>query len=768
MKRILILIIGLIGVAYGQYSPTSAKSRFVNGLALGTKLDAYFNAADSNAIYWRADSVVMAKYKGTARALAFASALGDYVPYTGATQNVTIGNFRVSARTLLGDSIMARGSGGTGLYANGGTLVAAYGGGGGAQWVNYGFAGYNANRSSSYTARSFTDKNYVDSSFLVSMPYVTPEQYGAVGDGVTDDKTALQLAINSGKGVFLGSKTYLISDSILLPSNAKVFGLGAKSIIKTNRNRPALVIGGDNIQLTTFWLQGSGPDSTLNNGIQVRGTLDEKTDNIIDGLFISGFGSAGIYAVDNPSSVFAANLIVNNTVSSNNEFGFWNAVRAEYTIYSNCVANGNRVGWRNAGGNNSWNGGQLNNNEVGLYLEEGDNNAHSVITGATLNHNTSYSVQGSFVTDGYLINDCMLYFGNVLLESSEGIKFSNSEFSTDNFIVGGGSVELISNKFKTTTNFIFDYLGDTAVYRFMDNTFEGTPPPQDTSRFQQIISSSSLTPGGMLKSTTRGAIVNAVAGTDYQTPITNPITGTGTANSIPKFTSSSTIGNSSITDNGTTVSTTVNASVGGYLTVGGTSTDGYLTLSRGANTTYEAATIYRTSGAGNWIVGTRANSTNDFLFFNGTTGTNSITISAADGAVTAWSSLSATKIIGNSYAPSISGGSATYIGTGASTSVSGNDMAGVATLITGTGCGSTGASNRAAFTVTFASAYASAPIVIIQAIQRGGLNTTDGPSESFFLRRDAVGTTAFTVYLPIGVTLTDSTTYDITYHVIGK
>jgi len=78
MKRILILIIGLIGVAYGQSSPTSAKTRFVNGLYLGTKLDSYFAAADSNAIYWRADSVVMAKYKGTARALAFASALGSY------------------------------------------------------------------------------------------------------------------------------------------------------------------------------------------------------------------------------------------------------------------------------------------------------------------------------------------------------------------------------------------------------------------------------------------------------------------------------------------------------------------------------------------------------------------------------------------------------------------------------------------------------------------------------------------------------------------
>lgn len=583
MKRIVIILIGLISVAYGQSQPTSAKTRFVNGLYVGTKLDSYFAAADSNAIYWRADSALMAKYKGTARRVVFS---GELAPY------------KLTADTFFTDG---------------------------------------------YTTRARL-KQYGDS-LSYALPYVTPEQYGAVGDGVTNDRDAIQSAINSGKGVFLGSKTYLISDSILLPSNSKLFGMGAKSIIKTNRNKPALVIGGDNIQLSTFWLQGSGADSTLNNGIQVRGTLDEKTDNIIDGLFISGFGNAGIYAVDNPSSVYAANLIVTNTVSSNNEFGFWNAVRAEYTVYSNCVANGNRIGWRNAGGNNSWVGGQLNNNEVGLYLEGGDNNAHSVITGATLNHNTSYSVQGSFVTDGYLISSCMLYFGNILLENSDGIKFSNSEFSTPNFIVGGGSVELISNKFKTTTVFTFDYLGDTAVYRFMDNTFEGTPPTQDTSRFQQIISSSSLTSGGMLKSTTSGAIVNAIAGTDYQAALTDPVTGTGATNSIPKFTSSSTIGNSSITDNGTTVSTSINASVGGVLTVGGTSTDGYLTLSRGANTTYEAATIYRTSGTGNWIVGTRANSTNDFLFFNGTTGSNSLTIASSTGAVTASSSVTASSFI---------------------------------------------------------------------------------------------------------------------------
>ena len=73
MKRILILIIGLIGVAYGQTGKTSAKTQFVNGLYMGTKPTTYFNSADSNALFWRNDSVIMAKYKGTPRPIAFQS-----------------------------------------------------------------------------------------------------------------------------------------------------------------------------------------------------------------------------------------------------------------------------------------------------------------------------------------------------------------------------------------------------------------------------------------------------------------------------------------------------------------------------------------------------------------------------------------------------------------------------------------------------------------------------------------------------------------------
>lgn len=93
MKRILIILLGLFSVAYGQFSPTSAKTRFVNGLYIGTKLDSYFNIADSNAIYWRPDSSVMAKYKGTARKLAFDSSANNRFA---TTTQLTDTSFRIN------------------------------------------------------------------------------------------------------------------------------------------------------------------------------------------------------------------------------------------------------------------------------------------------------------------------------------------------------------------------------------------------------------------------------------------------------------------------------------------------------------------------------------------------------------------------------------------------------------------------------------------------------------------------------------------------
>ena len=87
----------------------------------------------------------------------------NFVPYVGAVDNVNLGNFRLTARSLKTDSIYSNSSAGGILSATGGSSVMSWGAGGSVEVDFHGFAGYDANRSASYTARSFTDKNYVDS-----------------------------------------------------------------------------------------------------------------------------------------------------------------------------------------------------------------------------------------------------------------------------------------------------------------------------------------------------------------------------------------------------------------------------------------------------------------------------------------------------------------------------------------------------------------------------------------------------------------------------
>lgn len=100
MKYLLALLLLVSVSATAQYSPTAAKTRFVNGIGLGSKDTLTMNAADTVAMIVGRDSVVYFRYKGYWKSLAYNTSLTGYVPYVGATADVDLDTHILNAQAL--------------------------------------------------------------------------------------------------------------------------------------------------------------------------------------------------------------------------------------------------------------------------------------------------------------------------------------------------------------------------------------------------------------------------------------------------------------------------------------------------------------------------------------------------------------------------------------------------------------------------------------------------------------------------------------------
>lgn len=130
--------------------------------------------------------------------------------------------------------------------------------------------------------------------------YVTPQLFGAKGDGETDDTEAIQAAINSGSNVYLPQGTYKITQTIILTSNVIFYGDSAEnSIIKADGFDAVHITGNNNVVHDLKII------STLytNIGIKVEfdGTTGNDSSNRIINVNVNRF-SIGIYLANNARS----------------------------------------------------------------------------------------------------------------------------------------------------------------------------------------------------------------------------------------------------------------------------------------------------------------------------------------------------------------------------------------------------------------------------------------------------------------------------------
>lgn len=153
----------------------------------------------------------------------------------------------------------------------------------------------------------------------------------------------------------------------------------------------------------------------------------------------------------------------------------------------------------------------------------------------------------------------------------------------------------------------------------------------------------------------------------YNTSV-NGVSGSGTANYIPKFTASGTIGNSAITDNGTTVSLVSRALSGTSATFTSTLTANDATINGGillisslaggadllmnrTNTSNGSSITLLTDAVEKWNIGLRsAGTTDNFFIYNSNLLANSLTISNTNNAATFSSSVTATSFVSDGAA----------------------------------------------------------------------------------------------------------------------
>ena len=120
--------------------------------------------------------------------------------------------------------------------------------------------------------------------------YSTPEDYGAKGDGVTDDTDALNACFSDGKGTHVLTGNYLITKPVLVKSNTTVIGTTSKVIKGTNEamfanehymegdTDTSIVIidltveTKEGLNLTGWWFLLNDADNVIVDGLTVNNT----------------------------------------------------------------------------------------------------------------------------------------------------------------------------------------------------------------------------------------------------------------------------------------------------------------------------------------------------------------------------------------------------------------------------------------------------------------------------------------------------------------
>lgn len=320
-----------------------------------------------------------------------------------------------------------------------------------------------------HITNEYVTNHYTNTYNVTATPSITTDtnNYLASPGDTRDMTSAIQTLLNTTGVCNLGPGTFYVT-GIDIPDYGTLRGCGAKTVIRLADS----VTDGYAVRFNSWgtlsdirfvgssnWTPPSNGVVRTRHAVLFEGNYDGDRNQLpktcqISNLYISDFAGGGI-TCNNTGYDYDKCLNVVNCFIWNCDAGINIAYWSEFNRFTNVSCHACYYGCINNGGNNTFHSCDFSGNRyIAVLMDNTDtkspNNTHGSMIGCVMNHtnsNTGIGIKVINCHNGFIFSGCQLFFSQIVLEDSDGINISDTNFGLNNcdITITGGGLTIFAN-----------------------------------------------------------------------------------------------------------------------------------------------------------------------------------------------------------------------------------------------------------------------------------------------------------------------------------